>query len=52
MADIAVIGGMIFSTLVKLPVPAECVVLRDWYARMLARPSVQQWQARVDAGRP
>lgn len=51
MADIAVIGGMIFSALVKLAVPAECTALREWYSRMQARPSVQQWKAMVDAER-
>src|SRR5471030_113740 len=51
MADIAVIGGMIFSVLVKLPVPAECTALREWYTRMQARSSVQQWKAMVDAER-
>ena len=40
MADIAVIGGLIFAALVKLPVPAECDALRAWYTRMLQRPSV------------
>jgi len=51
MADIAVIGGMIFSTLVTLSVPSECAALREWYNRMQARPSVQQWKAMVDAER-
>jgi len=51
MADIAVIGGMIFAALVKLPVPAECNALREWYTRMQARSSVQQWKAMVDAAR-
>lgn len=51
MADIAVIGGMIFAALVKLPVPAECNALREWYTRMQARSSVQQWKAMVDAER-
>lgn len=40
MADIAVIGGLIFAALVKLPVPPECEALRAWYARMLQRPTV------------
>lgn len=48
MADIAVIGGMIFSTLVKLAVPQECAALLEWYNRMQARPSVQQWKAMVE----
>jgi len=44
MADIAVIGGMIFSELVKLPVPESCGALRAWYGRMQERPSVQHWR--------
>ena len=41
MADIAVIGGLIFAELVKLAVPPECQALLAWYARMQARPSVK-----------
>jgi glutathione S-transferase len=41
MADITVIGGMIFASLVKLPVPMECEALQTWYAKMLERPSVK-----------
>jgi glutathione S-transferase len=41
MADITVIGGLIFAGLVELPVPAECEALQAWYARMQERPSVQ-----------
>lgn len=41
MADITVIGGLIFAMLVKLPVPDECEALRAWYARMLERQSVR-----------
>jgi glutathione S-transferase len=41
MADIAVIGGLIFAGLVELPVPAECEALQAWYARMQERPSVK-----------
>jgi glutathione S-transferase len=41
MADITVIGGLIFAGLVKLPVPAECEALQAWYARMQERPSVK-----------
>ena len=40
MADIAVIGGLIFAEIVKLPVPAECEALQAWYAGMQERPSV------------
>lgn len=52
MADIAVIGGMIFASLVKLPVPEECEALRAWYARMQERPSYKAWRALVDQGAP
>ncbi|MCX7322135.1 MAG: glutathione S-transferase [Hyphomicrobiales bacterium] len=41
MADITLIGGMIFANLVKLPVPDECHALSAWYDRMQQRPSVQ-----------
>jgi glutathione S-transferase len=41
MADITVIGGLIFAEIVKLPVPAECEALQAWYARMQDRPSVK-----------
>lgn len=52
MADIAVLGGMIFASLVKLAVPEECKALREWHARMQARPSVQEWRAMVQRGAP
>lgn len=41
MADITVIGGLVFAALVKLPVPAECEALQAWYSRMLERESVR-----------
>ena len=41
MADITVIGGLIFAGLVELPVPAQCEALQAWYARMQERPSVK-----------
>jgi len=41
MADITVIGGLIFAELVDLPIPAECEALLAWYAQMQERPSVQ-----------
>lgn len=50
MADIAVLGGMIFASLVQLPVPDECAALRAWHARMQERPSVQAWRAMVERG--
>lgn len=52
MADIAVLGGMIFASLVKLAVPEECVALKAWHARMQERPSVQTWRALVKQGAP
>ncbi|QNH08222.1 glutathione S-transferase [Pseudomonas sp. B11D7D] len=52
MADIAVIGGMIFSTLVELSIPEECEALREWYTRMQQRPSVVAWAAIVEEGEP
>jgi glutathione S-transferase len=50
MADIAVLGGMIFASLVKLSVPEECQALLAWHSKMQARPSVQQWRAMVERG--
>jgi glutathione S-transferase len=47
MADITVIGGLIFAKLVQLPVPAECEALSAWYARMQERPSVRDQLALV-----
>jgi glutathione S-transferase len=41
MADITVIGGLIFAGLVELPVPAACEALQAWYARMQERASVK-----------
>ena len=41
MADITVIGGLIFAELVCVAVPAECKALLGWYARMQDRPSVR-----------
>ena len=41
MADITLIGGLIFADLVKLPIPAECDALRAWWAKMQERPSVK-----------
>jgi len=52
MADIAVTGGMIFAALVNLAVPDECTALKAWYSNIQHRPSYQQWQALVEAGRP
>jgi glutathione S-transferase len=41
MADITVIGGLIFAGLLQLAVPGECAALQAWYARMQERPSVK-----------
>jgi glutathione S-transferase len=41
MADITVIGGLIFAGLVELEIPAECDALKAWYAQMQERPSVK-----------
>ncbi len=45
MADITVIGGLVFASIVNLQVPAECTSLLDWYARMKERPSVKDQPA-------
>lgn len=41
MADITLIGGLVFASIVKLPVPVECEALLAWYSRMRERPSVK-----------
>lgn len=41
MADITVIGGLIFADLVNLAIPDECTALISWYARMNNRQSVR-----------
>ncbi|CAB3721235.1 FtsZ-localized protein A [Paraburkholderia sediminicola] len=45
MADITLIGGLVFASIVELPVPAECEALLAWYARMRERPSVRSQPA-------
>ncbi|MFB3301933.1 glutathione S-transferase [Pseudomonas sp. AMR01] len=50
MADIALLGGLIFAALVKLPVPDECTALMEWQARMNERASVQTWRGMVEEG--
>ena len=40
MADITVIGGLIFAGLLKVPVPEECEALSAWYAMMQERPKI------------
>ena len=51
MADITLIGGMIFAELLKLATPAECTALSAWYARMQQRPSVQNRATMSEEGR-
>lgn len=41
MADIAVIGGLIFVGHLDVEVPADCTALTSWYADMQERPSVK-----------
>lgn len=41
MADITVIGGLIFAGLVEVEIPADCAALKAWWARMQERPSVK-----------
>ena len=45
MADITLIGGLVFASIVKLSVPAECEALLAWYTRMRERPSVKNQPA-------
>lgn len=45
MADITVIGGLVFASIVKLPVPTECTALLAWYQSMRERPSVKDQPA-------
>ncbi|MBJ7548874.1 glutathione S-transferase [Pseudomonas sp. OA3] len=52
MADITVLGGMIFASLIKLAVPDECAALRAWHARMQERPSVREWREMVANNTP
>jgi glutathione S-transferase len=40
MADITVIGGLVFAAIVNLDIPPECRVLLSWYERMKKRESV------------
>lgn len=44
MADITLIGGLIFAAMLKVSVPKECAALLAWYAKMQERPSVQNWR--------
>jgi len=40
MADITLIGGLVFAAIVKLEIPAECRALLSWYERVKQRDSV------------
>lgn len=40
MADITVIGGLVFAAIVNLEIPPECKALVSWYDRMKKRESV------------
>ncbi|MFC0387237.1 glutathione S-transferase [Muricoccus vinaceus] len=44
MADITLIGGLIFAEQLKVSVPDECKALVAWYTRMQERSSVQNWR--------
>jgi glutathione S-transferase len=41
MADITLIGGLIFADLVKVAIPDECDALSAWWVQMQQRPSVR-----------
>ncbi|OZI61163.1 glutathione S-transferase [Bordetella genomosp. 11] len=45
MADITVIGGLVFAAIVELPIPEACTALLAWYERMKKRPSVRSQPA-------
>lgn len=47
MADITVIGGLLFASIVNVPIPPECEALIAWYAKMRERPSVKNQPAFV-----
>jgi len=47
MADITLIGALVFAAIVKLEIPAECRALFSWYERMKERDSVASQPAFV-----
>lgn len=49
MADIALVAGLIFADLVKLPIPPGCDALSAWYRAIQERPSVRD---RVAVSKP
>lgn len=51
MADITLIGGLIFAGIVNLALPEEYTALQAWYDRMKKRPSVEQWFAMTGSRR-
>lgn len=48
MADIAVIGGLVFTDIVKLEVPGNLKALHKWHDKVRERPSVQHWKTMSD----
>ena len=40
VADITAFAGLIFAGFAKIAVPEECTHLKDWHARVSARPSI------------
>lgn len=49
MADITVIGGLIFAALVDVAIPDHCHALRAWHEKVEQRPSVQNWSTMSQA---
>jgi glutathione S-transferase len=45
MADLAVIGGLIFMGYLQLEVPDDCTAIPAWFAKVKERPSVAAWFA-------
>lgn len=41
MADITVLGGLVFAGFAKIDVPEDCTALSAWRAKVEARPSVK-----------
>ena len=41
MADITVLGGLVFAGFAQIPVPDDCTALAAWRGRVEQRPSVQ-----------
>ncbi|KAK6460329.1 glutathione transferase [Scheffersomyces coipomensis] len=47
MADIALVGGMLFAAMIDVEVPSDLTALFAWYKRVQERPSVKQ---QIDRG--